>query len=288
MVISMFLWGLSWPSGKALTHYCSAINFSVYRYIIVVATFFPLLFFTKTKVKLTKRGIPPVIASGVLLALYSYLFYKGLKTGAAGAGGVLVTTLNPIVSYLIGIVLSKAAPSKNETFGLLLGLIAGSILLKIWSNPGSVFASGNVYFLLASVSWAAMSKITSWGHIYGASLGFTFWQYLITLICMLPLADMQEARTVIYIHDAVFWGNLFFGAAIITSLATTLYFYTTTRLGAEKASSFIFLVPFSAAFSSWLFLGEKVMLHTIIGGALGMVAVYMINKRKPVIIVEPD
>ena len=288
MVISMFLWGLSWPSGKALTHYCSAINFSVYRYIIVVATFFPLLFFTKTKVKITRAGIPAVIASGTLLALYSYLFYKGLITGAAGAGGVLVTTLNPIVSYLIGIILSKTPPSKNETIGLLLGLVAGSLLLKIWSNPGSVFASGNVYFLLASVSWAAMSKITSRGHLYGASLGFTFWQYLITLVCMLPLADAQEARNVIHIHDPIFWGNLFFGAAIITSLATTLYFYTTTRLGAEKASSFIFLVPFAAAFSSWLFLGEKVMLHTIIGGALGMVAVYIINKRKPVIIVEPD
>jgi drug/metabolite transporter (DMT)-like permease len=50
--------------------------------------------------------------------------------------------------------------------------------------------------------------------------------------------------------------------------------------GAEKASSFIFMVPLGAAVSAWLLLGEHIQIHTAIGGILGISAVYMINIRR--------
>ena len=288
MVISMLMWGLSWPSSKFLTHYCTPVNFAVYRYVIVVVTLLLILFFSKTSLKVKRAGYPAILASGVLLALYSYLFFKGLTCGAAGAGGVLVTTLNPIMAYIIGILLSRKLPSKNESIGLILGITAGCFLLQVWQKPGAVFDSGNLYFLLSALTWSVMSKFTSRGHLYGASLGFSLWQYLVTLLCLLPLMDVHEFYTVIHVKDPLFWFNVFFSSAIVTGLATTMFFYTTTRLGAEKASSFIFLVPFAAALSAWAFLGEHIQTHTIIGGALGMAAVYMINKKHPEIITEPD
>jgi drug/metabolite transporter (DMT)-like permease len=107
---------------------------------------------------------------------------------------------------------------------------------------------------------------------------------LVTLLCLLPLANFAEMRTALHIKDAAFWLNLVFSSAIVTTMATTIYFYSTTRLGAEKASSFIFLVPLAAAMSSWLMLGEQIQVHTAVGGILGITAVYFINKRKPVAI----
>ncbi len=288
MIISMALWGLSWPSSKFLTHYCTPANFAIYRYIIVIVTLLPGMLLMKVSMRIKLAGIPSVLASGVLLALYSFFFFKGLQKGAAGAGGVLVTTMNPIMAYMISILLSRQLPSKNETIGLALGILAGSFLLKVWDKPGAVFESGNLYFLLAAFLWSAMSKFTSRGHLYGTSLGFSLWQYVVTLLCLLPILNVGEIRSVMHVKDSLFWGNLFFSSAIVTSLATTMFFYTTTRLGAEKASSFIFLVPFAAALSAWIFLGEHILPHTIIGGALGMTAVYMINRKHPEVISEPD
>jgi len=289
MVISMCLWGISWSAGKYLTQFCSPVNFVVYRYSIATVTLLLMLFATTTKVKIKKAGIPGVLFSGMLLALYGYFFCKGLKTGYAGAGGVLVTTLNPIMAYLIGIILSKNLPTRNETLGLVLGAVAGSVLLQVWDKPGQIFDSSNLYFLLAALTWASMSQITSRGHLYGASLSFSFWQYSVTFACMIPFMDFHELSQVIYIRSAMFWTDLLFMATIVTTVATTMFFYTTTRLGAGKGSSFIFLVPFAAALSAWLFLGEHILPHTIIGGMLGMVAVYYtINKKHPEIITEPD
>jgi drug/metabolite transporter (DMT)-like permease len=282
MVTSMFFWGLSWPSGKVLARYCSAINFSVYRYMLVVATLLVLLPVMGVSFRVKKQGIPAIVISGALLAIYGYFFFMGLKNGAAGAGGVLVTTLNPIVAYAIGIGLKRKWPAINETAGLALGLLAGAVLLSLWNHSSALMDAGNLYFLIASFIWAVMSKFTSQGAKYGSSFGFSLWQYVVTLLCLLPACNFAEMRTAIHITDPLFWSNLFFSSVIVTSLSTTLYFYTTTRLGAERASSFIFLVPLAAAISSWMLLGEQIKPNTVIGGLLGMAAVYLINKRKPV------
>jgi drug/metabolite transporter (DMT)-like permease len=280
IVFSMFLWGLSWPSGKVLTGYCSVVNFSVYRYILVVLTMIVLLLSLRISFRIRKEGVPALLISGVLLAAYSFFFFKGLKTGSAGAGGVLVTIMNPIMAYTIGIFLSRRLPSRNESIGLALGITAGCMLLKLWDNTAALLDSGNLFFLLAAFTWAVMSKFTAKGAQHGSSISFSTWQYLITLLCMLPFTDFQEMGAAMSITDNVFWLNLVFSSVIVTAGATTVYFYTTTRLGAEKASSFIFLVPLCAAISSWLLLGEHILLHTMVGGVLGIAAVYIINMKR--------
>lgn len=283
IIISMFLWGLSWPSNKVLSHYCTVVNFTVYRYFIVVLTMVLVVLFLGGGFRIKKKAVPDFIISGLLLALYSYLFFQGLKNGAPGAGGVLVTTLNPIMAYTLNIFIKRKLPSRNEATGLVLGIVAGSILLQMWNNT-RLLDSGNLYFLLAALTWAVMSKFTAKGSMHGSSISFSLWQYLVTLLCLLPLANFAEMRAALHIKDAAFWLNLVFSSAIVTTMATTIYFYSTTRLGAEKASSFIFLVPLAAAMSSWLMLGEQIKVHTAVGGILGITAVYFINKKRPVAI----
>lgn len=277
IIFSMFLWGLSWPSGKVLSRYCSAVNFSVYRYILVIATLLIALPFMGVSLRIRKAGIPMFIVSGILLSVYSYFFFVGIKLGSPGAGGVLVTTLNPIIAYAIGTALSRKIPGSKDILGLVLGMAACCVLLKVWDPNSSIADSGNLYFLLAAFTWAVMSKFTSKGAQYGTSMGFSLWQYIVTLACLTPLVNVPEFAAVFQIKDPIFWLNLFFGSVIVTAIATTMFFYSTTRIGAERASSFIFLVPLCAALSSFLFLGEQIHLHTAVGGVLGIGAVYLIN-----------
>jgi len=274
------MWGLSWPSGKVAASYGNPVSIALIRYTIVFVSFLPIFFFMKAPLLIHKKGIPALVAAGLLLSLYTYLFFYGLKNGLAGAGGVLVTTMNPIMAYGIGLVLNRKKPSRNEAIGLVLGLLAGATLLKIWGNLDELSASGNLYFLLAAFIWAVMSRITSKASNYGSSLSFSLWMYLATVLIMLPIVDYSSLKETLLMADSYFWWNIAFSAILATSLATTYYFYATTTLGPEKASSFIFLVPVSAAVSSWLFLNEALELHTIVGGVLGIAAVYMINRKK--------
>jgi drug/metabolite transporter (DMT)-like permease len=97
---------------------------------------------------------------------------------------------------------------------------------------------------------------------------------------MFLISGTQPTMDVMNKADFTFWGNLFFSATITTSLATTFYFVATSKIGASRASSFIFMVPFSAALGSWIFLGEVIEWHTLIGGLLGIAAVYILNRKE--------
>lgn len=279
MIISMVFWGVSWPSAGVLTQLGTPIELGVYRYAFVVSSLLILLIVLKIPLKIAKQGIPFVLISGLIMALYNFTFLKGLQSGNPGAGGILVTTLNPIMAYGIGMLIDWKRPNRNEFIGLSLGVIAGLTLLQVWSNSDALFSPGNLFFLLSAFLWSVMSKFTSKSAKYGSPFAFTWWLYTVTLLCLLPLMNMAEMTRMLHITEFKFWGNLLFGSVIVTSLATTLYFYATSKIGAEKASSFIFTVPFTAALSSWLLLGEKIQPHTIVGGVIGIGAVYMINRK---------
>jgi drug/metabolite transporter (DMT)-like permease len=279
MICSMVIWGISWPSNKVLTSFGSPVALGVFRYSFVIISLFLLLLPLKTKFIISRNGIPYLICAGALMATYNYTFLAGLKNGSPGAGGILVTTLNPVMAYGLGMLIDWKKPTRNESIGLLFGIIAGLCLLKVWGNEAIFATPGNLYFLLSAFIWAVMSKFTSKSAKYGSPFAFTWWMYFVTLACIVPFSDFSEIGKLIHTTDMRFWGNVLYSSIITVTLATTTYFFATSKIGAEKASSFIFIVPFSAAVFSFAILGEKLEIHTIIGGLLGIVAVYMINKK---------
>jgi drug/metabolite transporter (DMT)-like permease len=279
MVLSMTCWGFSWSSGKVLSAYGDPLTISFVRFIFTFGSLFFILLFLKDSFTIKRTGSLDLIIASILLTIYTWLFFKGLETGKAGAGGVLVTVLNPIIAYAITLVLSRRRPTKNESLGLVLGLIAGIVLLKIFDSPENVFSAGNIFFVAAAVVWALLSRFTARAGRHGSSVSFSFWLYGLSSLILILLTGTSSVVKVMENGDKLFWWNLFFSSTITTSLATTFYFVATARVGASRASSFIFLVPFSAALGSWLFLDENIEIHTIIGGLLGIAAVYILNKR---------
>lgn len=280
MILSMTCWGISWTSGKILTGYGDPLTISFLRFALTFVSLLVLLPLMKEKLTIKAAGLRDLLISSALISVYTFLFFKGVSVGKPGAGGVLVTVLNPIIIYAITISLARRKPTRNETIGLALGLIAGAVLLKLTTDADEIFKAGNIYFLLAACSWAVLSRFTSKAGKYGSSLSFSLWMYGISTCLMFLFAGVSSTASTFQKSDGIFWGNLFFSATITTSIATTFYFVATSKIGASKASSFIFMVPFSAALGSWIFLGEVIEMHTIIGGLLGIAAVYILNKKE--------
>lgn len=280
IVVAMIVWGVSWSSGKVLSAYGTAINIAFIRYLIVFTSSFILVKSLRINLWINKSGIHSVIIAGLLMTLYSVLFMMGLKEGHAGAGGILVTTMNPLFAYIIGLGLEKRLPNKYERLGLILGLMAGLIQLRIWESFDILLHPANLYLLAAAFSWAIMSKITSKAEKFGNSLSFSLWLYLTTGVGLALLTDYSALSETFKQADTFFWVNMIFFGAITTTLATSYYFYATTQLGAEKASSFILLVPLAAGLGALIFLGEQMSIDTIVGGIVGILAVFVLNKSK--------
>jgi drug/metabolite transporter (DMT)-like permease len=278
MIASMTCWGLSWTAGKILAGYGDPVSISFLRFVVTFISLPLMVIAMKANWTLKKTGLADLLIGSFLLSLYTYLFFKGLVTGKPGAGGVLVTVMNPIFSYGLMLAIKRRKPTTHEFIGLLLGALAGIILLKIFSDPASILNAGNIYFLVAAFCWAVLSVFTARAPRYGSSVTFSLWMYGISMAFLFIISSPTQITAVLDKADTMFWLNLFFSATITTSLATTFYFIATSTLGASKASSFIFMVPFTAAIGSWIFLNEVPQLNTIAGGILGIAAVYVLNR----------
>lgn len=226
-------------------------------------------------------GMGYSIIGAVFLSLYNFFFFSGTRIGLPGAGGVLVTTMNPIFTFILTAMIARQQFYRKDMIGLILGFIGGSLILNIWRfSLAEILASGNLYFLLCALSWAFLTITSSRTKAYISTLNFSFWTFIFSALITLPFV-VDAPLLEIFHFKGVFWLNLLLVSVGSMAFAMTIYFIGTVRLGSEKASSFIFAVPVSAMGFSMLFLGEKLTLSTGVGSVLAILAVYLINKKHP-------
>lgn len=279
MAFAMLTWGISWTNAKILGEYAHPNTLMFWRFLTGASALVPVLLLLKEKFKYPAYVFKYIILNGLFLAIYNYFYFRGTQLGLAGAGGVLVTTLNPIFTVIITGLFFNADLQKKDIFGLLLGFIGGALIMNIWSlQPEELFASGNIHFVMGAFTWAFVTIISTRSKEHIGYLPFSFWSFLAASIFTFPLAVMQP-DFYIFSHDAVFWLNFFLVSIGAMTFGTTVYFIAAMELGSEKASAFIFTVPAIAMLTAVIYLDEKLTLITTIGMICGMTAVFLINRK---------
>ncbi len=240
--------------------------------------FLPILKLTKYPLKTDFKNLPFIIINSIFIILYNVFYFYGTKIGLAGTGGVLVTTLNPILTTIIIRILFKTYISSKNWLGLFLGLSGGFTIIQGWKlDLNQIFISGNTYFLLASCSWVLVTINTSISKDKIHFITYSFWSFFLGLLLCIPFIINENIFSV-FNYDWIFWINLMSISIGAMAFGQTIYFKATTILGPKKSSSFIFLVPISALIFAILFLNEPLVFSTIFGGILGLLGVHLINK----------
>ena len=278
MILAMATWGLSWTNAKVLSDYGPSSVVAFWRFFFSSITMIPVLWLTGNDFRVTRQGMKYIFPGAVFISLYNIFFFVGTDRGSASVGGIIVPTFNPVITCIISVLLLKQVFSRKDIIGLVLGLTGGVIVLQAWTlSLEQMIANGNLFFICASISWGIMSIISGRSHGHVSTLSFSFWVYTISALIYLGVTWNKDIL-LIFTYDWIFWMNMFFLSSGAMVFGTTVYFLATTRLGPEKASAFIFMVPVTALLFSVLLIGERLEVTTMIGGIMTMTAVYLINK----------
>ena len=283
LIIAMLVWGIAWPFGKYVANQADIVFLIAIRFLFSALSLLLFIIWLKFNLKISKKGLILTLLAAVSMSLYNIAFFLGLRYGLASAGGVLVTTLNPILTYFIISWYSKKAISKKDYLGLVIGLIGGAIIIEIWQKGlQQMLASGNIFFLSCAFFWMLLTLISKASEkeianpvfsFYTFSWITIFWFLYIELIHPNSFPELKKFKwdfRLAMVYLSVF----------SVAVATSIYFLATRKLGPQAASSYIFIVPVGALLGSWLLLGEIPQLSTLIGGFLTLIAVYIINKVK--------
>ncbi len=288
LILAMISWGFSWPIAKMIAHSVPIHVLVFWRFLMTFLSVIPLMFFLKIPFSLKSgKDYFDVLIGGIVYLLYNQFFFLGLEKGLPGAGGVLVTTLNPIVTFFIVALVLRRGISKRQSIGLFFGLIGGLTILKVWElNLEKLISSGNAFFLIASFVWALLSLNSQRSGKSMSPIAYSFYVYGIGSLIEFLISFKDPAFLHVWDLDGHFWLSIFYLSVISTTFGTTVYFYAATRLGSDIASSFIFIVPLSAYISSLLIMDELFQIPVIVGGCFAIIAVYLINSGKRQINIE--
>ncbi len=279
LILAMIAWGETWVSAKILTHYLKEEELIFWRFFITTFGMLFVLIMFRIDIRENKKELIIALIASIILLLYNKFFFLGTKYGLASFGGVFVTTMNPIFTFLLIAILYRVLINKTEILGLVLGFIGAIFMLEIWKTHSQIFSLGNIYFLLAALTWPILTIISGKQKMKSAIL-FSFYMFFFTSITQLFLLNFK--LTNVFKFDTKFWVNILILSLWGTTFATTIYFYTVDKLGSKIASSFFFIVPVSAIIFSKIFLNEPITISLVIGGIFGLIAVYILNfsKRK--------
>ena len=280
MVFAMITWGYSWVGAKILGPYGHVSTKIFLRFFFASIALIPILLKYHIPFRIDKKGFIFILWNSISLCSYNYFYFKSTHMGLAGVGGVLVTTLNPILTSLfVFSFLDRSSAKLKEFVGLIMGLAGGGIIMRLWEmDIALMISSGNIFYILASCSWVSVTITSqkSKNHIH--FLTYSFWSFLSSSLLSLSFCEIKSISQTIN-YDSIYWLNIFLLSIVVMSFANTMYFFASSKIGAVKASSYIFVVPLTAIIFSKIILNEQVLYTTVLGGILSVVAVYLINKK---------
>ena len=274
MVLAMIAWGSTWVSAKILMEYFDAYSLIFWRFFFSALGLGVVLFIGKISFKIDLKGLFLALVSAIGLIAYNYFFFLGTHYGEAGFGGVLVTTLNPILTFLFIAMIGRKFLELKDIVTLIFGAFGVLIILKVWQLNIS-FDRGVLYFLLAAATWPWITIISSYFK-NGSALAFSFYMFSFTTLGVLALFLNLKVPS-LSVLDSIGWVNLLALSLYGTTFGTSIYFMATTIWGGKKASVYFFLVPITAVFFSSLFLSERIDIFTVIGGIFTILAIYQLN-----------
>jgi len=279
MLLAMLFWGGGWTALKILTYNLPMEVIVFWRWFFMALSFLPILYFFRVPLQLRFDNLKYILASSVLNIAFMISSFYGIKYGYAGAGSVIITTFSPIMTFLLVAILFRKNLTTRQYFGLLLGLIGGYILLQL-NDLELFFDSANIYFLLCATIWAGVTLLSQHSQKHIHPIHYSFSISVVATIVTFFYAKENPHFLEVFSQGVEFWVAMIYLAVFGQTIATTIFFVASGKLGSQKTSSFMFLVPLFALLIAWIVLDEPLQLHVIIGGAVSMLAVYFINKDK--------
>ncbi len=276
MFLAMIGWGMSWVSVKILGRYIDEYEMILFRFGITAMSMIPIILWMKHSFRIGLRCFGIVLLASLSFFAYMKFFFLGVKLGTASLGGAFVTTMIPIITFILLALLGTKKVTRRELGALLLGGVGVMTILGVWNKTlDEILVIHNLYFVLAAFLWALLTVISSYNKRLSA-LVFTFYLYVVTVVLDL-LFFVDPSAIQIQTFDATFWLHIGIISLLSTTFANTIYFIGIEKLGAGAVSSFVFLVPFAAIGLSVLFLDEKISLWMIVGTLMTLFAVKILN-----------
>ncbi|SCY27295.1 DMT family transporter [Paracoccus tibetensis] len=209
-------------------------------------------------------------------ALYLGLNWMAMQWIEAGLASIIAATM-PLLVALLGWMLMGERLRRMGVIGLLLGVTGVAVIMGARLQGGSDLTG--VLMCFAAALALAVATLTVRGASSGGNVMMVVGlQMLVGALTLGLIAPFFETWDVIYTPRLV---GAFLYTVIVPGLAATwVWFLLVGRIGAVRAATFHFLTPFFGVAVAALLLNESIGLGDVIGVAIIMAGILMVQLSK--------
>ncbi len=243
----------------------------------LVASAVLAVFAAVTRMRLPRRkDLPGIAALGFVgITVYHVALSYGEVTVTAGAASLLIAAV-PVFSALLATIALRERLRVWGWVGILISF-AGVALIAVGEGGGVRFDPGAALVMLSALSSAVYFVFQKPYLGRYRSLEFTtysIWAGTFLMLVFLPglpasvrSAPLDATLSIVYLG--------IFPAAV----AYATWNYALSKAPASIVSSFLYINPVLAIFVAWVWLGEVPTPLALVGGALALVGVVLINTK---------
>ena len=290
LMLSLILfWGSSFVVVKvALTDGLTPIAIATFRFLIAGVLFILSLLYTRTKNKRYRLAVDKSDAPlFLLLALTGVTFffiaqYTGIEMAGASIAAILVTLLSPILITTVSSQLLGERLVRRQVLGIVIAVAGAFIIitggtLTFQNEPN--FFMGSLILLSTPFLWTAYTLLGKKIMEKYDPLLVVSYVNVLGGLCLIPFSLVEHSINKITMMSLNAWLAILYLSVTCSLIGYFIWFYVIKQVGAAVTSTFLFGEPIVTVVFATLFIGERVNLFIIGGGALIFLGVYQVIKK---------
>lgn len=278
MLVAVLVWGISFINIRITMEVMGAMTLGGLRFIIASIILFIIMKVKKVDLKINKKDIPLfLIAAGIGITVYFYFENNGVKYTSASIASIIIGAI-PVFSVIAETLIYKKHLTKPLVASVVLSVIGVGMIvgldLQDLENGGSLI--GYLMMFGAVFSWIVYSVANKpLFERYDQGV-ITFYQSAIGMVFFLPFMFFENNQ-----WDKIFTTEIMLHVVFLAVFASAIGFYLYLKgldyLGISESSIYINLIPVVTVIVSFFWLGEVLKPMQMVGGALVIASVYMMN-----------
>jgi drug/metabolite transporter (DMT)-like permease len=268
LVLANVLWSLNYATTKYAFERWNPLAFSGLRFALAGLGMAAIVGIHERGLGVARRDVPRVVLAGATGIFLNQLTFNYALDYTAAANVALILGAAPAFTAAMAVALGHERVRPVHWLALAVSLSGVALVVQGGAGVEGFSFKGDILAIGAALTWAAYSVMMR--PLFGrySAMRLSTLMIIVGAVLMAPISIHQLSQQDFGSLGGLRWASLAYSTVFPLVVTNVLYFTALPRVGAARATLFMYLQPFLGALFAAILLGEEIGAVQIAGGAV--------------------